>query len=257
MGRVVRHEACPACRKNGKDRRGDNLGVYSDGSTYCFSCGFKALIQPSRQAQSLGVGNLLPSIYKPRREAINASITLPEDINLNFPLSALEWVSQYELNRNDLNEHKVVWSDLYSRLIFPYYATTKSHLLGWQGRYFGEDCERPKWYSRGDLGSIYHILGDKSKNSTITLVEDIISAIKISKVGHKAMPLFGSHINSKRLHNLKLLCNQINIWLDPDKRIESVKFAEHSLIIGLPCEVIFSEKDPKEESFGRITEILK
>ena len=31
---------CPACRKSGRDSTGDNLVLYSDGSTYCFSCGY-------------------------------------------------------------------------------------------------------------------------------------------------------------------------------------------------------------------------
>ena len=34
----IRHEACPACKKNGADTKGDNLARYSDGSAYCFSC---------------------------------------------------------------------------------------------------------------------------------------------------------------------------------------------------------------------------
>jgi archaellum biogenesis ATPase FlaH len=37
---VVRHEACPRCRKNGRDRTGDNLAVYSDDSCHCFSCSY-------------------------------------------------------------------------------------------------------------------------------------------------------------------------------------------------------------------------
>ena len=34
---VIRKEACPECRSIGNDRSGDNLAVYSDGHTYCFS----------------------------------------------------------------------------------------------------------------------------------------------------------------------------------------------------------------------------
>lgn len=41
---VVRHEACPRCRKNGRDKSGDNLAIYldTDGneSAHCFSCKF-------------------------------------------------------------------------------------------------------------------------------------------------------------------------------------------------------------------------
>lgn len=40
MGQVVSKTQCPSCSKNGRDRRGDNLCVYDDGSTYCFSCSY-------------------------------------------------------------------------------------------------------------------------------------------------------------------------------------------------------------------------
>lgn len=38
MARYVRSERCPNCAAQHKDRKGDNLAVYDDGSTYCFSC---------------------------------------------------------------------------------------------------------------------------------------------------------------------------------------------------------------------------
>lgn len=36
-------EACPQCRKIGRDRTGNNLAIYDDGHSYCFSCSFYAL----------------------------------------------------------------------------------------------------------------------------------------------------------------------------------------------------------------------
>ena len=38
-GKFIKLDKCPKCREQGKDRHGDNLAVYSDGS-YCFSCGY-------------------------------------------------------------------------------------------------------------------------------------------------------------------------------------------------------------------------
>ena len=34
----IRKEPCPICRRNGKDRSGDNLVVYENGGKYCFVC---------------------------------------------------------------------------------------------------------------------------------------------------------------------------------------------------------------------------
>ena len=35
---LIRKEQCPSCAAKGGDNAGDNLGVYSDGHTFCFSC---------------------------------------------------------------------------------------------------------------------------------------------------------------------------------------------------------------------------
>ena len=36
---LLRKEQCPTCASRGKDTSKDNLAVYSDGQTHCFSCG--------------------------------------------------------------------------------------------------------------------------------------------------------------------------------------------------------------------------
>ena len=46
MSRVVNREACPECRKDGGDKKGDNKIVYEDSSAYCFSC---ELFFPSKE----------------------------------------------------------------------------------------------------------------------------------------------------------------------------------------------------------------
>lgn len=45
MGEVLRKEQCPRCRKAGRDSSCDNLVVYRDESSHCFSCGYT---KPSR-----------------------------------------------------------------------------------------------------------------------------------------------------------------------------------------------------------------
>jgi len=40
MGTLSHKEPCKKCRDKGRDADGDNLAVYTDGSSYCWSCGF-------------------------------------------------------------------------------------------------------------------------------------------------------------------------------------------------------------------------
>ena len=86
------------------------------------------------------------------------------------------------------------------------------------------------------------------------LVEDVVSSIKIGKTGIPVMPIFGSHISSKMIQRLSYITDKIIIWLDPDKRKESIKFTNVSNVIGLHASAIFSDHDPKEESYEYIKE---
>lgn len=40
MSKYLYHTACPECRRNGRDHKGNNMAVYEDNSTYCFACGY-------------------------------------------------------------------------------------------------------------------------------------------------------------------------------------------------------------------------
>lgn len=46
MGDVHHKEACPRCTRKGRDTSKDNLTVYSDGSAFCFACGYT---KPSKE----------------------------------------------------------------------------------------------------------------------------------------------------------------------------------------------------------------
>ena len=60
MGKAVSTTKCPQCESEGRDRSGDNLVVYADGSTYCFACG-----HASRSKRSLVQGEVM-SLEKTR-----------------------------------------------------------------------------------------------------------------------------------------------------------------------------------------------
>lgn len=246
---VLKHEQCPVCAKLGKDNSQDNRAVYSDGHTYCYSCGdttFPNTITKFKKENH--TPNLQPT--KP--------IYLPYDSDIIYPTKALDWIHQYELTKIDLYNNNVLWSESTQRLIFPIYGG--GNLIAWQGRYFGVDSaltKPPKWYGKGNLKDTFNILG---KGSTIILTEDIISAIKVSKCGVLTMPLYGCVVGRERFKRLKELIEPetlVRIWLDPDKRVEAIKEAKLGRCMNINTTTIFSERDPKEQSFDEIINILK
>lgn len=234
---LIKYTRCPRCAERGKDRKGYNLGVYSDGHSFCYSC--KLYIE----------GDKLYSLKHPVIKKIEHKVMLPSDVNVSYPKQALDWMGKYELTRNDLISNNILWSESYKRLIFPIYDGKK--LLAWQGRYFGEES-KPKWYSKGNLKEVYHILG---KGQTLILVEDVVSAIKLSRYT-AAMPIFGSVIGLERWNRLKHLNYKTYfIWLDPDKRKESLIEVRLANSLGLDTNVLFTEIDPKEISYEELNKL--
>ena len=232
---VIRKEACPECRSIGNDKSGDNLAVYSDLHCYCFRCGY-----------SSGRKSFTRTEQKP-----TSQIVLPADVTTELPFEAKEWLKQYQLTRLDTNRNHVMWSEKYSRIVFPYFNETE--LLAWQGRYIGEDKTKAKWFSQGKIHEIIHPLQVHQRQAV--LVEDIVSAIKVSKICG-AIPIFGSSVSTKQILRLKSIVEEVWFWLDPDMRGKSLKLAHISNTLGLTAHTIFSDKDPKEHSHEEISMLV-
>lgn len=240
----MHNEQCPECAKRGKDRGKDNLGVYDDGSKFCFSCGYR--VSPS----GIDILRAWKSDESTNDGKGKVGSVLPDDISTDIPDIAFEWLTKYEINQRDLMNHRLMWSESRKCLIFPVFDSSMN-LLAWQGRYFGENPMHPKWVKEGSTIDIFHILPIREHYETIVLVEDIVSAIKISKIA-PCMPIFGSAIGYKRLSRLSNVTNGVVIWLDSDKRKEAAQESHRAGAIGLSSRVVFSDHDPKVYSLGEI-----
>lgn len=225
---------CPKCAEEGRDKRGDNLAVYENGA-YCFSCGYYSSTNTN--------------VNLPRRK--DKDISLPEDVTTKLPIIAEYWLDQYEITSEEIKQNNLLWSSSKQYLIFPIFI--ENNLEAWLGRYFGDKNEHPKWITYGINNSLYYINYSRTSTnvSSIVLVEDIVSAIKVSRFVN-CMPLFNAHISKQRLAKLQELgYTDLFIWLDPNKRKESLHYADWANLYGFKTKVIFSDKDPKEcnESF--------
>lgn len=229
---------CPKCAESGRDRKGDNLGVYSDGHTFCFSCGHST-------------GSSINAKLSAKKSTTKQIPDFPEDISINLDREPQRWLLQY------FEEHefpRYLWSNQEQKLYF---------LLedgAFQYRYFGNNRDHPKWVGYGINENLIHIVTPRDRTvdaTSLVLVEDLISA---EKVGHitPTLCLFGSNISLKRLAVLRQLgYNKVVIWLDWDKKEYAMKAAQLAQSIGLQAQVIHTIKDPKEYNAQEITEILQ
>lgn len=241
---LVEQIQCPECAKLGKDNSKDNLAVYQDGHKHCYSCGYHVGLDGIKQFKS-----------QIENENHSQQVSLPFDVDFSYPKRALAWIGQYELTMTDLLNNNALWSEKYKRLIFPIYDSNQG-VIAYQGRYFGEDPKEPKWFGKGDLKNTFNIIGEGDK---IALVEDIISAIKVSRF-IMAMPLYGSHIGWERFNRLSKLINketEVLVWLDYDKRSHAVSESRIGRFCGLNVRTVVTDLDPKEIKYEEIVKQLE
>ena len=253
MSNYYKNVPCPKCRENGEDRAGDNLSLYSDGSGYCWKCHYYILsdnvISNYKAKQTTPVQIPMPKI------------TLPKDCTAEYPQKCIDWIRSYDLDKSDLLYNGVLYSEKEERLIFPFW--NGETLEGWQGRYFGTDNKKAKWYSRGDVQSIIHILKNgrvghpENDASRLVLCEDIVSAIKVSKLGICCMPLFGVNIKARIPQFRVLSYLEYIIFLDEDMHQHSTKESLTMRLNGFKTRVLLSDCDPKEYSYQELECLLK
>lgn len=249
------HEACPRCREQGKDTTGNNLGVYVDGSKFCFACGFiftPLNLNIDSLAHRLGV------LSTTEKESSKNGVVLPSDYNRNLPDEAIDWLKLYGITDAEIDQHFIGWSQNHGRVIFPVYDSY-DNLLMWQGRYIPTSSGRPlqpKCHTQGFAEKVYHIIGDPSCTS-VCLVEDILSCIKISRV-MPCMPLWGSVISTNRLVTLADLATSLVIWLDHDKQEYAIKRALYARpLFNDNVRVVSTKYDPKVYGTEEIEKFVK
>jgi hypothetical protein len=240
MGTV--HLPCPYCTSS------DAYVEYADGGAKCFSCG-KYI--PANKYKALG---------QSPKATIGASVCpqLPEDAKglLKAPYTAITqaayiWVHKYGITDAEIDEHNFCISEKERLLIFPVYGNSLRDLIMWQAKTFKPGM--PKYITRGKPEEVLHIIG-ADKGRCITLVEDLISAIKIGRQA-PAAPLWGSHVSQTQAMRLSRLYDSANLYLDYDKKDSSIKQCmKNSCIIKM--KPIVTALDPKEYSDEQIKSAL-
>ena len=220
----VRHIACPQCRRNGKDNKGDNLAVYPDGGSFCFSCGYH---ENSKK--------YVPKMREDRNIVSFARGTIPKEHKA--------YLQQY-LTDKEIQDH-FTWDTSLGRMVL--LDTLPTFYWGRDGHTSG----RTKVYTQGEVP--FHVFSSRTNPDcdALVVVEDPISAIVVSR-NYNALPLFGAHLPVSWYHKLLLSCNNLVVfWLDRDKAQESIRLAlSFRHLISTDC--IVSSKDPK---FYGVTEV--
>ena len=218
MAQFLHHEPCNNCGSR------NNLGRYSDGSAWCFGCGYHERA----------------THYVPKSDIIKEYEKPPETTN-DFPPICMEWVGQYGISIEELLRRHCGWNDYRQQLVFRFEGTDC-----WQARNFHESA-RTKYFTQGNINDLIPIYNAGHNDGRLVIVEDCISAIKCARQCD-SMPILGSHVSLAKLHGISKLYKEIVIWLDADKYKESVRLSDQARLIGLTARSTYSKEDPKCQS---------
>jgi hypothetical protein len=245
---------------------------------HCFRCGYQGFISD---------GGATPFELKARWKALQSQkskesleqITLPEDFipmlsgnQLEIPAEAWHWFWQYQLSAKVVAQHRIGWSNTYQRVIIPCNKTeilTPSgdyayKLLGWTGREVmcKDKEERNKKgiikYLTKKSAHVKHLFFHTPVEGSdrVVLVEDIISAMKISSMTNtSAIALLTTYIPPSLM--VKLRRYHITIWLDGDMLAKAVNYVSMYGQRGFNVGHITTPKDPKCYTFEELNEHLK
>ncbi len=249
MSHVVKYEACPKCRSNGNDNRGDNLVRYADGGAHCFACGYHEHVKH----------------YQPIYENLptNVKKIIPDDWTRDVPVQALKWLLQYGLPWSYWKD-SIGFSPKDARLVFLVGSPVAFSI----GRYIPElalpagysNSSTPgykipnvklqrKWYVWGDSHRHCEAIG---RGERVVLVEDLISAHKLvvatqdTATPVTAIPLFGVEVHPCHLYYIRQEQKPVVLWLDKDQQGSVMKKANQlAVLTGVPVRTITTERDPK------------
>ena len=226
MSQFLYHTNCERCGSK------DNKAIYADGSSWCFGC---HKWEPPRHRE-------IPTV--------KATKTPPTDTVKKLPFLYDKWLDKYNLSPKD--KSNFTWSPSMKRMVM----TIMNQDIGifWEGRSLTEE---PKTLSFGAKPYVIIMNGtcfSKVSHKKLVIVEDFISALKVSHV-LPAFPLFGSHLADSLRIRIAKNFQEVSVWLDHDKYPAALELGNQLAHLGLKVNIICTKEDPK--CYNNILDILK
>lgn len=245
-GDIRRHDrtVCPFC---GTRTRGFIVKRHWYGwFLYCHWCNTGRTITQNGLSFST-IHNMIKQRLKPapleESHTLN-SVSLPHDFTTDIPEAGLMWLRSYRVTDEEISKFRFGYSPGYDRLILPVYGD--EGVKYWQGRRLSDDKSQPKYLNFTQSRTEVFFVVD-NKHDTTVIVEDILSALAVSRAGYNSIALLGSHANDSVCSSFPGTTHRIKVWLDPDMKTKSVKLAKRIRALGYTASaVLIGTKDPKE-----------
>lgn len=232
---------------------------------FCFRCK-KSLFFPDSKAGPSDVKKIVDNLGKKKEDTRPEFVTLPSDITSEIHPKALVYLYDHYFEPEDIGRFNLGWSHSHQRTIFPikqygkHGTTMAGKLVGWIGRKL-EDAppEKPKWHTvrQRDIKHPRFIAPPKQwdGNKRLVLVEDAMSAIRVSNSGVWAIGLLTTYLPYELYPVLRGW--NVKVWLDDDAYDKACKYFGNLNSNGVQAGLVHTKDDPKKLSPKQIKEELK
>lgn len=172
--------------------------------------------------------------------------TLPPDaVPLpDGPPAGWQWVLRGGLSPEDAaDRYGMRWHEPTRRVLLPIYGPTGA-MTALLGR--AVHGERPKYLMLGgDKNAIYRT--PKTDSKAVVVVEDILSAIAVSRTGINAVAVLGTALTATHAHEIARGASHVIGWFDPDAAGKQawVRLRSRMALQPVSLSRITSAKDPK------------
>ncbi len=245
MGTFVKHSPCPKCGSR------DNLAIYSDGSGYCFGCGY-----------------WIPSNISPYINYDSSSHRTSEKSRTDFPKEnsdfiseeGIKWANSFGITLTELLARRVTSYSDANKLLFNFFDNEGERILC-QARNLNP-MAKPKYITYGKTEDVLPIYYQKTWADSLTgirrclvITEDCLSAIKIARQSD-AMPALSSDLPLAKLNRLARLYGAFLIWLDGDMFHKAQRIARRLQLLGCEAQAVYTPLDPKCYDNATIRNVL-
>lgn len=265
VGKSDRFRECDNCEGMGNSKAVQITRKEDGFLWHCFRCS-KSGFFSDEQASPSEVQVLDKTRTTKKVDNRPEVVVLPEDYTRDLPPKAAVWLYDMELDPEDIEANDIGWSPGHKRIIVPVYkyiynakVGKAKKLVGVQGRKLpDDDTDKPKWSTQRqrDIKHPRFISPGDLSIKRVVLVENVFSAIKITKAtGLTAIALLTSYLPYE-LHQPLARYEHTYIWLDPDAYQKSVKYQMTLGSAGVTSTPILSKGKPKDTPIIKIQEKL-
>lgn len=253
LGHKLRSD-CPECGLDTNTNAAiinHNLQGYS---LYCNACGYNPFSHKGKQTLA-ELAELRKLNEEAQRHAQSRTIALPDDTSYElstFSPEGRHWLFKAGITPKIITKYRIGYSKLLRRVVLPVYGET----LDWYQNRAVFEGQKPKYLQPNVAKNAMFNAKLIRPDSNVVIVEDILSAIRVTEAGYIATSILGTKLSDWQTSRLSR-ASSVTTWLDGDRAgRKGAASIRKTLSMLMEVGNIVTEKDPKCYSDQQIRKII-